>query len=268
MTIAALAIVLALILIATLAMSWAYLRDRARRKGRNVLTRWPIRQIPVQELDPVFRPGPLGPTPDAEATIVSGAVVGGTSEIEAWILAVLSKRARLMFEFGTATGRTAYLWARNSPPDATVVTLTLRGEDVGEYQRAPGDSDSDVRRALAESIFSTFYYSGTPVESKVVQLFGDSKTFDESPWAARCDLVFVDGSHARSYVESDSRKALRLVRPGGLILWHDYRGARVPGVYQALNALARELPLRHVAGTSLVAYRCPATPTSPTSSAD
>ncbi len=72
-----------------------------------------------------------------------------------------------------------------------------------------------------------------------------------------CDLVFVDGSHALSYVLSDSRKALRLVRPGGLVLWHDYRGPMLPGVYEGLNQLARELLLVHIAGTSLVAYRRP-----------
>lgn len=256
-------VVLAVVFVAALSMAWAYLRDRARRKGRGVFARWPIPQMPVHELDAAFRPGPLGPTLDAEATLIAGTdllrVLGGTSDVEAWILAVLSKRARLMFEFGTASGRTAYLWARNSPPDATVVTLTLRAGDRDAYQRERGDAGSDVRNALAESAFSTFYYSGTPVESKVLQLYGDSKALDESPWAGRCDLVFVDGSHARSYVESDSRKALRLVRPGGLVLWHDYRGPRLPGVYGALNALARELPLRHVAGTSLVAYRSPAT---------
>lgn len=241
--------------------TWAYLRDRARRKQRNVFSRWPVRRVSVQELDPVFRPGALGPTLDTEVQLVAGVellpVVGGTSDLEAWILAVLAKRARLMFEFGTASGRTTYLWARNSPPGAKVVTLTLSREEVAAYQREAGDAESDIRNALDESTFSTFYYSNTPVAAKITQLYGDSKTFDERPWEGQCDLVFVDGSHAKSYVESDSRKALRLARPGGLVLWHDYRGPVLPGVYETLNALARDLPLVHVAGTSLVAYRRP-----------
>jgi hypothetical protein len=67
----------------------------------------------------------------------------------------------------------------------------------------------------------------------------------------RLDLVFVDGSHARSYVESDSRKALRMVRPGGIVFWHDYSGPRrTPGVFASLNALAREMPLVHIGGTT------------------
>jgi hypothetical protein len=89
-------------------------------------------------------------------------------------------------------------------------------------------------------------------------LFGDSKAFDESRYQGECDLVFVDGSHAFSYVMNDSRKALRMVRSGGLVLWHDYRDVRAGetrGVFEALNELSRELPLVRIRGTSLVAYR-------------
>ena len=253
---------LVVVAVATAAVSsWAYLRDRARRKQQNVFSKWPVRRARVQELDPVFATGALGPSLDTEVSLVAGVdlvpIVGGTSDLEAWILAVLSKRARLMFEFGTASGRTSYLWARNSPSGARVVTLTLSPTETAAYRREEGDAESDTRNALDESRFSAFYYTGTPVASKITQLYGDSKAFDERPWEAQCDLVFVDGSHARSYVESDSRKALRLARPGGLVLWHDYRGPVLPGVYETLNALARELPLVHIAGTSLVAYRKP-----------
>ncbi len=66
----------------------------------------------------------------------------------------------------------------------------------------------------------------------------------------------MDGSHAYSYVVSDSAKALRMVRPSGIVLWHDY-SHRNRGVYRALNELARTLPLVHLGGTSLVAYRRP-----------
>jgi predicted O-methyltransferase YrrM len=252
-----------LLLVVALAMmpTWAYLRARAQRKQQNVFSKWPIQRVSVQEVDSVFRPGALGPTLDTEVQLIGGIelfpIVGGTSDLEAWILAVLSKGAHLMFEFGTATGRTAYLWARNSPADAKVVTLTLGPDEVASYHRQAGDADLDVQNALEESKFTSFYYSDTPVASKVVQLYGDSKTFDERPWEGQCDLVFVDGSHARSYVQSDSRKALRLARPGGLVLWHDYRGPEISGVYETLNELAREVPLVHIARTSLVAYRLP-----------
>lgn len=245
----------------TIVLGVLLLRERARRKQRNLLGEWPIPAVLPEEIDPRFRPGPFGPGRETEVAFVGRGpyvVEGGTSDAEAWILAVLARDARCLFEFGTCTGKTAYLWARNSPDDARVVTLTLAPTERATYSAEQTDDPTDVAFALKESAFTEFLYSRSGVEHKVEQLFGDSKTLDVTPWAGRCDVVFVDGSHAYSYVLSDSEKALALVRPGGLVLWHDYAGPRhANGVYRALNALAARLPLTRIAGTTLVAYRRP-----------
>jgi hypothetical protein len=34
--------------------------------------------------------------------------------------------------------------------------------------------------------------------------------------------VFIDGGHSRDVVASDTSRALELVRPGGLVIWHDF----------------------------------------------
>jgi hypothetical protein len=250
------------LIVLLLAVTYGYLFERAQRKRRGVFARWPIPSMPPSAVDPIFKETDLGPAAETEVSFIGGAdammIPGGTSDTEAWVLAVLSKKSKLMFEFGTCTGRTAYMWARNSPPDAKIVTLTLGPDDVTSYRKEGQDTSSATDVAISESKFDRFYYSGTPVATKVTQLFGDSKAFDETPWAGQCDLVFVDGSHARSYVQSDSRKALRLVKPGGLVLWHDYRGGhRLRGVFDTLNDLAREMPLVHIHGTSMVVYRKP-----------
>ncbi len=237
-------------------------RERERRKEIHPNTTWVIPAIPLDGLDPVFAPGPYGATLETEVAFVGRgpiAVPGGTSDAEAWVLAVLAKRANQLFEFGTCTGKTAYLWARNAPRDARVVTLTLAPNQQSDYRAESGDDTTDTRFALQESAFDNFLYTGTPYADAVTQLYGDSKQFDESPWLDWADLVFVDGSHAQSYVESDSAKAMRIVRPGGLVLWHDYAGPRhAPGVYAALNALSRSVTLHHVRGTTFVAWRRPA----------
>ncbi|HEX5970935.1 MAG TPA: class I SAM-dependent methyltransferase [Gemmatimonadaceae bacterium] len=257
-----LAVLAALWFVVAIALAIPLLRQRSARKQRNLFGEWPVRRVTPEVVDPVFQPGPFGPTRETEVAFIGRGpyvVDGGTSDAEAWVLAVLARRSTLMFEFGTCTGKTAYLWARNSPPGARVVTLTLAPDDVSSYQRESSDDASDVQFALRESSHTDFLYSGSPVDGKVEQLFGDSKTFDVSPWEGRCDLVFVDGSHAYSYVVSDSEKALRLVAPGGLVLWHDYAGPRhAPGVYRALNELAGRMPLVRIEGTTLVAYRRPA----------
>jgi hypothetical protein len=249
--------ILLALLLAGVTREWLRLRRRVRQ--RDLLRRWPIRTVPLETLGPRFASDALGATLAAEVRFVGRGpirVPGGTSDTEAWILAVVARDAHLMFEFGTCTGKTAYLWARNQPADGVVVTLTLGPAQLGQYQVAEGDEPRAVSYARGESAFTRFLYTGTEVESRVTQLYGDSKQFDETPWLGRCDVVFVDGSHAESYVRSDSAKALRMVRSGGLVLWHDY-GSEATGVFRALNELARELPLVHLQGTTLVAYRRP-----------
>lgn len=228
-------------------------------RHRGLLTRWPIRTVSLDQLDERFRGNEFGPTLRTEVSFIGHGplwAAGATTDVEAWVLAVMAKGARNLFEFGTCTGRTAYLWARNCAPDGRVTTLTLAPWQVGEYRKDGADHASDTEAAITESRFARFLYSGSEVESRITQLFGDSKAFDETSFVDQCDLVFVDGSHAYSYVRSDSAKALRMIKPGCVVLWHDYT-PRVRGVYQGLNELVRELPLVHLAGTTLVAYRRP-----------
>lgn len=244
-----------LVLLAAVTREWLVLRARYRQ--RSLFRRWPVSRVPLQELDPRFHPDELGPTLAAEVAFIGRGTIrvpGGTSDTEAWILAVLARDARRMFEFGTCTGKTAYLWARNQPPGGTVTTLTLASDATAAYQAAPGDDPLAESYAKEESRFSRFLYSGTEAGGRIVQLYGDSKGFDAGPYAGACDVVFVDGAHAYSYVASDSAKALEMVRPGGLVLWHDY-SPESPGVFRALNELAARLPLVHIQGTTLVAWR-------------
>ena len=233
-----------------------YLQQRRKR----LRTPWPIRTVPLADLDPVFATNELGPTLETEVSFVGRGplvVPGGTSDAEAWVLSTLAKRANNIFEFGTCTGKTTYLVARNSPADATVTTITLAPEQAGDYVKEEGDNRRNIRAALRESKLKHFLYNGTAAESKVRQLFGDSKAFDETPYLESCDLIFVDGSHAYSYVMSDSKKALRMVKPGGIVLWHDYVGPEEEGVFRGMNELAASLPLVHVEGTTFIAYRKP-----------
>ena len=261
MLVAVLIVINILLLIAVVLLGINVYRVRVHKRQRGLLRAWPIKQVTLPEFDDVFNLNELGPTLDTEVRFVGRGpllVHGGTTDAEAWILAVLAKHAKCMFEFGTCTGKTAYLWARNMPPEGKVGTITLAPEQASYSAGATGDGEYIAAVARRESVFTRFLYSGTDVEHKIVQYFGDSKTFDETPYIGKCDVVFVDGSHAYSYVISDSEKALRMVKPGGIVLWHDYskrRGSR--DVYRALNELANRLPLVHLRGTTLVAYRKP-----------
>ena len=255
-------ILVVLLSIALAVVSARYLTERARRKQEGVFSKWPIPSISLEALDDAFKSGPFGPTLAAEVSFIGRGpllVAGGTSDTEAWVLSVLAKSACRLFEFGTCTGKTAYLWSRNAPVGAKIVTLTLGPSQQQEYVASPNDSKEDTTFALRESVFEDFLYTNTEAEQSITQLYGDSKQLIESEWKDCFDLIFVDGSHARSYVESDSRKAMTMVKPGGLVLWHDYAGPRhAAGVFQMLNALAEEFDFHRVEGTTFVAWRRPA----------
>lgn len=52
-----------------------------------------------------------------------------------------------------------------------------------------------------------------------------------------CDAVFIDGDHSSAAVAHESKLARTLVRPGGIICWHDYGNPAVE-VTQILDWLA------------------------------
>jgi predicted O-methyltransferase YrrM len=241
-----------------------------RYRLRKIETRYRSRQkeilgtfdsvIPLVRLDEfheVFAQTGLGFNPETEVTFIGCGVTGGTSCFESWVLSVLAKQATSLFEFGTCTGKTTYLWAKNSPAEARITTLTLAKNQHADYLPTREDDVWATLTALAESTFDRFIYSGTLVEHKITQLFGDSKLFDETPYLKQCDLIFIDGSHAYSYVKNDTEKALRMLREGGLLLWHDYRNRNVEtrGVRRYLDELSQTLPLIRLYETCFVAYR-------------
>jgi predicted O-methyltransferase YrrM len=61
--------------------------------------------------------------------------------------------------------------------------------------------------------------------------------FEDVDWrmlAGKFDVAFVDGAHDAESVERDAQIALRCVKPGGVVCWHD---APMPSVQQGLAAV-------------------------------
>ena len=112
----------------------------------------------------------------------------------AFIMKVI--KPKLVFELGTFIGRTTRLFAINSPRDCQIITIDLEFEHV----------ECEVGEA----------FKGMPGSDKIKQLYGDSRSFDFSPWYGLCDFVWVDACHDYDYVVSDTQNALKLCRPGGV----------------------------------------------------
>lgn len=168
-------------------------------------------------------------------------------------LAVLAAIVRLrqpksIFEIGTADGNTTLQFAINAPPECKITTLDIGSQSGRPLLRIdPGDK-LFVGRSKPGERFRNSLHAG-----KIHQLICDSATFDPTPYRAAIDLIFVDGAHSYEYVQNDTLKALTMIRPGGLVIWHDYLVWN--DVTDYLNSLSRTLRLVHIKGTSLVVHR-------------
>jgi predicted O-methyltransferase YrrM len=122
-------------------------------------------------------------------------------------------------EIGTAIGYSACLMA-TAAPRAQVTTLNPKD---GEYEKAR----ANLR-----------------IRSNVEVVKKTSQEFLRGLNGQSYDLIFVDGDHAYAMVQHDAQ-FFNALRPGGLILFHDYspEGSARPsdGSYRALN----ELQARH-----------------------
>jgi len=127
---------------------------------------------------------------------------------------------RTALEIGTGDGLTALNMVGNMPDGARLYTLNLPPDRAG-LPDARGVGERFHRARL---------------EEKIVQLYGDSMSYDFSRFHGTMDLVFIDGDHRAEAVAHDSEAALRMVRgPGSVILWHDYGFKR--GVTEVVDRL-------------------------------
>jgi predicted O-methyltransferase YrrM len=117
-------------------------------------------------------------------------------------------------EFGTWEGFGAALVARST--DAEIWTLNLpEGEAAtdGTSLYASTDAGPDIG----------WKYRTAGAAARVHQILADSRDFDTEAFAVDFfDTVLIDGGHTPDVVANDTDKALRVLRPGGLCVWHDF----------------------------------------------
>lgn len=170
----------------------------------------------------------------------------GAAEQIALQLIVASRGVHTAFEIGTFDGGTTRILAEALPPDGRVSTLDLP-PDLFDATQHPDDF---VGSEVGE------LYQDSAAASKITQILADSLTFDPEPHAASYDLVLVDGGHEYEHGLRDTRTALRLARPGGIILWDDF----VPywhGLVRGICEAMRGRELRRLAGMALGVYVLP-----------
>ncbi len=67
------------------------------------------------------------------------------------------------------------------------------------------------------------FYLEAGLGHRVCQIYCDSRDWDISNYPAGFfDSVLIDGGHTTDVVTSDTFKACQVVRPGGIVMWHDF----------------------------------------------
>lgn len=176
-------------------------------------------------------------------------------------LAILAKAAANLkpgteiIEIGTFDGRTALNLAVNAPQSCRVFTLDLPPDIPTAFALASSERQYVDKPLPGVRFRSHSEFKDFPGVSNIVQLIGDSASFDWSGHVGKAGLVFVDGSHAYEYVHKDTETAFHLAIKGGVIFWHDY------GVWEDVTRALEEFESRerrglvHIRGTSLVCVK-------------
>ncbi len=157
-------------------------------------------------------------------------------------LAIRAIHAKKIFEIGTFNGGTTRYMTEAGGRDVKTYTLDLLEDEFNKTQSPDNFTGTQVG--------SRFH--GSPVESQIQQLWGNSMTFDFAVYEGLMDFVFVDAAHDYKHGIVDSKSALRLVKPGGVIMWHDFTW---PGLVEAIKEATQGQVLVRLAGTSLAVLR-------------
>jgi predicted O-methyltransferase YrrM len=132
---------------------------------------------------------------------------------------------RSLVEIGTARGGSLFLFTRVAAADATIVTIDMpAGPFGGGYPRMHAPLLKSFRRDK-QRIHLVRGESGSPGTFQAVRsIVGDT-----------ADLLFIDADHTYEGVRGDFETYAPLVRPGGLIAFHDI----VDGPPEAVGGVPR-----------------------------
>jgi hypothetical protein len=86
-------------------------------------------------------------------------------------------------------------------------------------------------------------FLGTPYETRIHCLHGDSNVFDFKPYREKMNMIYVDGGHDERTVRSDAENAFRMLSKGrpAVIAWDDYDSPLSPAVKEYLDTRSEEL---------------------------
>jgi predicted O-methyltransferase YrrM len=125
------------------------------------------------------------------------------SELALLVAELLRDPPKTVVEIGSAGGGTFLAWCLAADPDAIIVSVDIHdGEEERERMRGYGRQGQAVRMIKGDS-------HAPDVLRRVRKATGG------------VDFLFIDGDHSYESVRADFEDYSPLVRPGGLIAFHD-----------------------------------------------
>jgi Methyltransferase domain len=203
--------------------------------------------LPMRRLDHLF-PGISRSQVQLSASLVQRKDFWPLPILELLALGAICQQFRphRIFEIGTYRGASALTMAMNTPPETQIWTLDLAPEARETHVHGMGVGgfpDFPVGELFRE----------TSYQPRIHQLYGNSSALNFSPYDGSMDLVVIDADHTYEFVKADTAIALKLLRPGGMILWDDYlwveQFPECAGVTRCLDELNATLPCFQVAET-------------------
>ena len=233
---------------------------------KNLFLKKKIKSVDLVEVNKIFLPSKNFKFKFPKEDVViknffidpSFALVGMTSDYEAWILSCLAKSSKNIFEFGTCSGKTTALFALNSSLESKVYSITLNPADLSNLSLG---NNRDVKAALnnakKESIYDQFIFMNMSIKNKINLIFQDSTKFNVDKFENSMDLIFIDGGHNYSCVKNDSEKSFRMIKNEGYIFWHDYNVSKrsCRDIVKYINEISKTKKIFHIKNTSLCYYK-------------
>lgn len=157
---------------------------------------------------------------------------GSTAEMAALASLVAVRRPRKLLEFGTCDGAsTWHLWA-NAPGKAEITTI-----DLPRGVKTRGSSDPALQGVRERPLL--------PAGPEVRLIEVDSRDWQPDVWGV--EFCFIDAGHTYECVRNDTEKALSVMAPGGVVVWHDAAwrkdGYGVHRYLKELSAAGRDIAL-------------------------
>lgn len=137
------------------------------------------------------------------------------SEIKQLAKEVKNLSPRILMEIGTAKGGTLYIWSRYLESCLRIISI-----DLPEGLFGGGFPQTKIKFFKLFAPYKELYFlrgdsHSVEIAGRIFQILKDDKV----------DFLFIDGDHTYEGVKRDFEMYSELVRPGGIIAFHDI----VPG---------------------------------------